>query len=198
MSARPGRTHRYLSADPLFPFGFGLNSAAVAQYSDMRLSPMTISAAASTANISVEVRLLAVAVDDGIAVLPARDQQQRQVEIVQVYFGWEGAGDGGAADREAGESSVPLHELKAFRRVLLPPLAEEAKAGALSLVHFDIPARALWLMLPSGEMGLLPGKWRVWIGSTSPRTPPRLCRGGEEASAGAPQAPVSLELTATP
>lgn len=197
MSARPGRTHRYLSAEPLFPFGFGLNSAAVAQYSGMRLSPMTISAAAPTANISVEVRLSAVAAD-GIAVHPARDQQQRQVEIVQVYFGWEGAGDGGAADREAGESSVPLHELKAFRRVLLPPPADEAGAGALTLVRFDIPARALWLMLPSGEMGLLPGKWRVWVGSTSPRTPPRLCRGGEEASAGAPQAPVSLELTATP
>ena len=104
-----------------------------------------------------------------------------------------------AADREAGESSVPLHELKAFRRVTLPPAARSTggvKDSSSLRLRFEIPVSSLQLMRPDGTMGLLAGQWRVWVGGTSPRTPAALLRSssGETTSRGAPQPPLEAEF----
>ena len=58
MSAPPGRTHRYLSTAPLFPFGFGLTSHAAAHYARLRVTPASVPANAPAGlNITVEVEL---------------------------------------------------------------------------------------------------------------------------------------------
>ena len=63
MSAPPGRTHRYLSTAPLFPFGFGLTSHAAAHYARLRVTPASVPANAPAGlNITVEVELSALAV----------------------------------------------------------------------------------------------------------------------------------------
>jgi hypothetical protein len=53
----------------------------------------------------------------------------------------------------------------------------------------------LHLMLPSGEMGLMPGAWQLWVGGTSPRTPKSLLQGSAGASAGSPQMPLTVDFT---
>ena len=115
-----------------------------------------------------------------------------------MYFGWVGqAGQSDtqmvtAPEREAGASSVPLHTLVDFRRVQLPYSSEldsaatsgsgfdPAVSAAPINVEFNVPLARLHLMKPNGTMGLLPGRWRVWVGGTSPRTPPALLRGSKE------------------
>ena len=83
-----------------------------------------------------------------------RDAVTAIPEVVQVYFGLKGdLLSGQAVDREAGAASVPLHDLRAFRRVSVG--AEKLK------LSFEIPVETLHLMQPSGEMGLTAGKWTV-------------------------------------
>ena len=180
MSLAPGRTHRYLTVDPLYPFGFGLASGALlANYSSASVSPRKVSVAAPR-NLTVRVKISALRQHN----VPPRNHSlpAEQVEIIQVYAGWQAPS---VEAREAGEASAPLHQLVSFRRVQL---------GALSspqTVEFEIPLQKLRLMLPTGEMGLMRGQWKVWIGGTSPRTPTGLLRGAAGASAGAPQPPLS-------
>ena len=90
----------------------------------------------------------------------------QQDEVVECFFGWVGSSgtdaDATAAEREAGKSSVPLHELKAFRRVTLPP------AGSLEplKVEFTVSVASLRLMRADGSMGLLRGRWKARPAST--------------------------------
>eukprot|EP01052_Picozoa_sp_SAG31_P012253 SAG31_NODE_713_length_12651_cov_180.009481_1_plen_180_part_10 len=72
LSFPPGRTHRYLQGDPLFPFGYGMTSRSVT-YSNLRVRR-------NAANITVSVDLAG-----GLEESKAGDL--RQTEVVQVYFG---------------------------------------------------------------------------------------------------------------
>ncbi len=192
MSQAPGRTHRYLTVEPLYSFGFGLSSGvALANYSSASVSPSKVSAAAPTHNLTVRVDISALRGPDRTdlrqqkAPLYNHSMSAEQVEVVQVYAGWQAPSP---EAREAGEASVPLHQLVSFRRVQL-------RASPLpQTIVFEIPLQKLSLMLPTGEMGLMHGKWMIWIGGTSPRTPSTLLRGAEEASVGAPQAPLAVEF----
>jgi beta-glucosidase len=91
MAAAPGRTYRYLTQEPLFPFGFGLSYTSFA-YADMRLSAKSIRADQEL-KVSVTVR------NTG-----PRDGD----EVAQLYV----------KDLAAGVP-VPLRSLAAFRRVHL-------------------------------------------------------------------------------
>ena len=148
MSKPPGRTHRYFTKEALFPFGFGLTTGAEVHYADATITPAHISAASPPANLTLEATVSAT------TVASLRDAVTAIPEVVQVYFGVKGdVLSGQAVDREAGAASVPLHDLRAFRRV---------SVGADKLkLSFDIPVESLQLMQPSGEMALTAGKWTV-------------------------------------
>ena len=150
MSKAPGRTHRYFTQEPLFPFGFGLTTGAEIHYADATITPARISAASPPANLTLEATVsatTAASLRDAVTAIHVP-------EVVQVYFGLKGdLLSGQAVDREAGAASVPLHDLRAFRRVSVG--AEKLK------ISFEIPVESLHLMQPSGEMGLTAGKWTV-------------------------------------
>ena len=90
----------------------------------------------------------------------------QQDEVIECFFGWVGSSgtdaDATAAEREAGKSSVPLHELKAFRRVTLPPAGSPEPLK----VEFTVSVASLRLMRADGSMGLLRGRWKARPAST--------------------------------
>ena len=188
LSAAPyGRTHRYLTAPPLYPFGFGINSHPVT-YTGLRVSPSSFSTRAT--NISVAVNVSCVS----DTTTPTQD------EVVQVYVAYHKDRSGKTlqpcfrcqpgtpgVERQQGHSSIPLHELKAFARVSVPCKA----AGGGKQVTLSVAASDLELVGPGGEMELLEGTYVVHVGGTNPRTPPRLLRGDVSQTArGAPGRPL--------
>ncbi len=108
-----GRTYRYLSAPPLYPFGFGLSYTRF-EYSELTLSSHQVAASAS---LRVEVSVL---VTNGGA--------RASDEVAQLYV----------RDLEA-SCVVPHHELRGAQRVHLAPgescrVRFELDAAALSLI----------------------------------------------------------------
>jgi len=88
-----GRTYRYATAEPLFPFGFGLSYARFA-YSDLTLDKRTIRAGESLSLRCTLTNTGSVEAD----------------EVAQIYL----------SDLEA-STVVPLHSLIGFKRVHLKP-----------------------------------------------------------------------------
>ena len=88
-----GRTYRYATAEPLYPFGFGLSYASFA-YDDLRLDKETLRAGDSL-DVSCHVKNTGSVAAE---------------EVVQVYI----------SDVEA-SVPVPLQRLVAFQRVLIEP-----------------------------------------------------------------------------
>jgi beta-glucosidase len=88
-----GRTYRYMTQEPLYPFGFGLSYSRF-EYADLVLEKSTVSAGESL-SLSVHVR---------------NTGQRAAAEVVQFYL----------SDLEA-SAPVPLHHLVGFERVFLQP-----------------------------------------------------------------------------
>jgi beta-glucosidase len=88
-----GRTYRYMTEEPLYPFGFGL-SYSTFNYADLEMDKDEI-AAGNDVNVSVTVQ------NTGVRTAP---------EVVQFYL----------SDLEA-STLVPLHKLIGFERVTLGP-----------------------------------------------------------------------------
>jgi beta-glucosidase len=88
-----GRTYRYMTATPLYPFGFGLSYAHFT-FSDMKLS------AAST-RADQDVTASATLTNDG---------KYAGTQVVQLYI-----------SDKTGMKGLPLFNLKGFRRVTLKP-----------------------------------------------------------------------------
>jgi beta-glucosidase len=106
-----GRTYRYMTAEPLFPFGFGLS------YTTFEYSRLTLAAGQVAAGETLRGE---VTVHNGGAVAGE--------EVLQLYL----------SDLEA-SVPVPQHKLIGFRRVALEPgqsvvVAFEAPAEAMMLV----------------------------------------------------------------
>ncbi|HVY30553.1 MAG TPA: glycoside hydrolase family 3 C-terminal domain-containing protein [Polyangiaceae bacterium] len=130
-----GRTYRYASAEPLYPFGFGLSYARFA-YSELSLSSAQ---AECSAELTVEVSVRVENVG-----------KRAGAEVVQLYV------------RDlAGSVALPHHELRGFARI-------ELAAGASSVVHFALDARALSLIDDFGVRRLEPGRFRVFVGGSQP------------------------------
>jgi beta-glucosidase len=87
-----GRTYRYMTAKPLYPFGFGLS------YTTFRFDSITLSAPSISAGAAVKAQLT-------LSNTGKRDAE----EVVQVYISKD---DKGADD--------PFFSLRAFRRVFIP------------------------------------------------------------------------------
>src|SRR5262249_37962166 len=88
-----GRTYRYMSAEPLYPFGFGLSYTTFA-YSGMSLSATRIK---KNEGASVEVTV-------------TNTGKVASDEVAQLYL-----------TRENGGEGTPLFALKGFQRVSLAP-----------------------------------------------------------------------------
>ncbi|WP_421871580.1 glycoside hydrolase family 3 N-terminal domain-containing protein [Marinoscillum sp.] len=88
-----GRTYKYMKAEPLYPFGFGLTYSKL-NYSDLNLSSSTIK---KNGEITAAITI-------------ANEGDYAVEEVVQLY----------ATDREA-SVRVPLFDLKGIERVALAP-----------------------------------------------------------------------------
>lgn len=103
-----GRTYRYLTEEPLYPFGFGL-SYATFEYQGLELSRPSIQAGES---VTVKVRV-------------RNTGEVAATEVVQLYV----------TDLEA-SVRVPLASLRGFRRVTLAP--RESRAVELTIGPKDL------------------------------------------------------------
>jgi beta-glucosidase len=116
MSAPPGRTYRYYTGKPLFPFGYGL-SYTTFKYAQLVLSASTIDVCSS---ISVKVSV------QNVGDVPGD-------EVIQIYV---------EPPKLTGKPFIPNIQLLSFERVGLAPSANhtgnyELNAYLLSLVDDD-------------------------------------------------------------
>jgi beta-glucosidase len=142
-----GRTYRYMTEEPLYPFGFGLSYSCF-EYADLTLDKSEI-AAGDDLDVSVTVR------NRGDRTAP---------EVAQFYL----------SDLEA-STLVPLHHLVGFERVTLEPGESRTLKFTLTpemMSFFDDDGK---LTLEPGEFrlevgGCSPGKRGQELGAPVPVT----------------------------
>jgi beta-glucosidase len=88
-----GRTYRFMSAEPMYPFGFGLS------YSKFEYSNLTLSKSSIAKNESVQVEVTVKNIG-----------KYKSDEVVQLYLTHQNAG-----------ADAPLYSLKGFKRISLMP-----------------------------------------------------------------------------
>jgi beta-glucosidase len=140
-----GRTYRYLTAEPLYPFGFGLSYTRFA-YSQLRLSAAHIAAGQP---LEVEFTLTntgAVAGD----------------EVAQIYL----------SDLQA-SVPVPLHKLVGFQRVSLKPGESQTLTFGLTPAMMQLVDETGAVRLEPGQFrvtigGCAPGERGLALGAPQP------------------------------
>jgi beta-glucosidase len=104
-----GRTYRYFTGEPLYPFGYGL-SYTTFSYSNMTVSPASINTSDDTITITADITNSGNLAGD---------------EVLQLYVSGPFAAAGG-----------PLRELKGFSRIHLSP--SETKTVPFILTPYDL------------------------------------------------------------
>jgi beta-glucosidase len=140
-----GRTYRYMTEEPLYPFGFGLSYSSF-EYADLSLEKTSVNAGESL-DVSVKVSNVG---------------DRAAAEVVQFYL----------SDLDA-SAPVPLHHLVGFKRVALEPGESRTVQFTLtpeSMSFFDETGK---LTLDPGEFrlevgGCSPGKRSQELGAPSP------------------------------
>jgi hypothetical protein len=135
---------------PLYQFGFGL-SYATRTYSSMKISPTTIKGTDTTTTVKVTAQLQCTTGMSG-------------EEVVQLYTAFRPTT---AEARSLGARSVPLRELKAFKRVTVPcgskthaTTHSTGKTHATNMVpvSFEIKSTDLKLVDTDGTYHAIPGE----------------------------------------
>ncbi len=140
-----GRTYRYATSEPLFPFGFGLSYTRFT-YSDLTLDKTTIPAGES---LSLQWMLTNTGSVEG-------------EEVIQVYL----------SDLEA-STVVPLHSLIGFRRVHLKPGERTIIHFSITPEMMKMVNDAGERVLEPGEFrvtvgGCSPSERGAWLGASAP------------------------------
>jgi beta-glucosidase len=142
-----GRTYRYMTQEPLYPFGFGLSYSRF-EYAELVLEKSAVSAGESL-SLSVQVR---------------NTGECAAAEVVQFYL----------SDLQA-SAPVPLQHLVGFERVFLPPGESRTLPFTLTpemMSFFDEQGE---LRLEAGAFrldvgGCSPGKRGLELGAPTPVT----------------------------
>ena len=128
-----GRTYKYMDAEPMYPFGFGLSYTDFS-YSDIKISNDRIRKGKSL-NASITV---------------TNSGETKAEEVVQLYV----------SDLQA-SVRAPKYQLFGVKRVELEP-------GASEEISFEITPQMMELVNKEGERVLESGKFRIYIGGSSP------------------------------
>jgi beta-glucosidase len=143
MMAPPGRTHRYFTEEPLYPFGFGLS------YSSMRYERLSVSHESLAAGTGALDTVMTVSVDvtnQGEYVgAPTAD------EVVMVYARPQ------LRDEPTAQMSVPRQVLLGFTRVTTEP-------GKTVRATVTLRAEKLRLVGATGSYELLHGDYELFVG----------------------------------
>jgi beta-glucosidase len=140
-----GRTYRYMSAEPLYPFGFGLGYTRF-EYAEIQLDRNTVASGESvTARVTVTNR-----------------GERPGAEVVQVYL----------TDLEA-SVRVPQASLVGFGRVALAPGESQTAVIAIEPRHMELVNEEGRRVLEPGKFrltigGASPGKRAVELGAPQP------------------------------
>lgn len=125
-----GRTYRYMTSEPLFPFGFGLT------YTTFNIGDATASKTQITHSEDIQLTV------------PVSNTGKREgKEVLQVYV------------RKLNDTAAPVKTLRAFKRIPLTPGAKEMVKIDLPAKTFEFfdPADAVVRVMP-GEYELLYGE----------------------------------------
>jgi beta-glucosidase len=146
MQIAPGRTHRYFTGKPLYPFGFGLG------YSSFSYSNLTVSHAVVAAGVTDVDTVLTVSV----SVTNNGEYEGRSAEVVMVFA------KPHLDDAPTPTMSVPRQILVGFNKV-------EIAAGTTTVVSIEVLARHMRLIGPDDtSFGLLRGNYELHVGGRSP------------------------------
>jgi beta-glucosidase len=126
------RTYRYFKGEPLFPFGYGLSYTTFG-YSKLLVKSKITNG--DTLKVTVNVKNTGKVEGD---------------EVVQLYL----------ANSDA-KVPVPIHALKAFKRIHLLP-------GETKTVLLSIPPEAFSVIDNDNKRVILPGKFKVFVGGKQP------------------------------
>lgn len=136
-----GRTYRYMTEEPLYPFGFGLSYTRF-EYSDLHLDKTELALGES---LNVSLTLTNCGESD-----PELSRVEASAEVAQFYL----------SDIHA-STIVPLQHLIGFERVYL-------KAGESKTLHFTLTPEMMSFYNDDGKLTLEPGEFRLEVGGCSP------------------------------
>jgi len=142
-----GRTYRFSTAEPLYPFGFGLSYTHFA-YSDLRLERESLHLGE---NLSIRLVL-------------ANTGEAASGEVVQIYLAGpeeHGRTLAGPEEKEQGAAGSPVHSLVGFQRVHLDP-------GERRTLRFTLTPQMMARVDDRGEPVVAAGRYRLSVGGCSP------------------------------
>jgi beta-glucosidase len=132
--AMAGRTYRYFTGTPVYPFGYGLSFANFS-YGPLKLAPAG-DGAEQGLRVTAEIQNTGTVAGD---------------EVVQLYLNFPDA------------PGTPRVALRGYQRLTLKP-------GQGRTVSFDLSPRDLSSVAPDGTRLVVPGRYRVSVGSGQPDT----------------------------
>lgn len=133
-----GRTYRYMTEEPMYPFGFGLS------YATVKFDNITLGNTGALNSTDGHKGTLDVSVN--VTNTGTRELE----EVVQLYLKTPNAG-----------IDQPIQSLKGFQRIKLAP-------GQTERVSFSMPKKQLYSINAQGKPVLLKGEYRVTVGNASP------------------------------
>lgn len=145
MQAPPGRTHRYFTEKPLYPFAYGLG------YSSMRYSGLTVSHETLAAGSDSLESVLSVTVD----VTNQGEFSKPADEVVMVFT------KPTLRDEATPSMSVPRQMLLGFTRISTEP-------GKTVRATIEVKADKLRLLGSDGQYELLHGSYELSVGGRAP------------------------------
>ncbi|MBQ4828476.1 glycoside hydrolase family 3 C-terminal domain-containing protein [Alteromonas sp. MMG017] len=133
-----GRTYRYMTEEPMYPFGFGLS------YATVKFDNITLGNTEALSSTDGQKGTLDVSVN--VTNTGTRELE----EVVQLYLKTPNAG-----------IDQPIQSLKGFQRIKLAP-------GQTEQVSFTVSKKQLYSINAKGKPVLLEGDYHVIVGNASP------------------------------